>query len=536
METRHPMVTTTARQSSVQTLALPVGFKLFWYEIRAVLGQGGFGITYLAHDTNLDQLVAIKEYLPVLCATRGTANSVVPISQASSDDYQWGLGRFLEEGRVLAKFDHQAVVRVHSVFEALETAYLVMRYENGETLGTLLKREPRVDEPRLRAILFDVMSGLEAMHTAGFVHRDVKPSNIYLRANGQALLIDFGAARQGLGVQTQTVTSLVSPGYAPFEQYRSDGAAQGPWTDIYGLGATAYRVITGRAPVPAIDRSHRIINGSGDPQPRLTQSGVTGYSFGLLAAIDRALAFREQERPRTIAAWRELFETDEPVTVQVGNLAPLAVRAHSDAAQGTTVPAMHAETDVATLREPLAHSTGLLSNARRWPRAAALGIVLGAALGFALLKVSSPQTFATTGVRQMRAVEVASERRSAGEPGARPASARALMETPLAELLRAAEVDMAALRLSLPEDNNALAKFRAVLVRDPNHTAARSGVDRIVGRYLDLATAAAQKQDFDDAREYLTKASQANPRDRHVEAAAVALTRHEANPSPPQSG
>ncbi len=529
------MVTTTARQSSVQTLALPAGFKLLWYEIRAILGQGGFGITYLAHDTNLDQLVAIKEYLPVLCATRGTANSVVPISQASDDDYQWGLGRFLEEGRVLAKFDHQAVVRVHSVFEALETAYLVMRYENGETLGALLKREPRVDEPRLRAILFDVMSGLEAMHTAGFVHRDVKPSNIYLRANGQALLIDFGAARQALGVQTQTVTSLVSPGYAPFEQYRSDGAAQGPWTDIYGLGATAYRVITGRAPVPAIDRSHRIINGSGDPQPRLTQSGIIGYSFGLLAAIDRALAFREHERPRTMAAWRELFETDEPVTVQVGNLVSLLPpRPHPDAAQGATAPATHAEIDDATRREPLAHATSLLSNARRWPRAAALGIVLGAALGFALLKVSSPQTFATTDVRQMRAVEVASERRSAGEPGARPASA--LMETPLAELLRAAEADIAALRLTLPADNNALAKFRAVLARNPNHTAARSGVDRIVGRYLDLATAAAQKQDFDDAREYLTKASQANPRDRRVEAAAVALTRHEANPSPPQSG
>ena len=190
--------------------------------------------------------------------------------------------------------------------------------------------------------------------------------------------------------------------------------------------------------------------------------------------------------------------------------------------------------DVATRREPLAHATSLLSNARRWPRAAALGIVLGAALGFALLKVSSPQTFATAGVRQMRAVEVASERRSAGEPGARPASA--LMETPLAELLRAAEADIAALRLTLPADNNALAKFRAVLARNPNHTAARSGVDRIVGRYLDLATAAAQKQDFDDAREYLTKASQANPRDRRVEAAAVALTRDEAHPSPPQSG
>ena len=110
------------------------------------------------------------------------------------------------------------------------------------------------------------------------------------------------------------------------------------------------------------------------------------------------------------------------------------------------------------------------------------------------------------------------------------------METPLVELLRAAEADMAALRLSLPADNNALAKFRAVLARDPDHTAARSGVDRIVGRYLDLATAAAQKQDFDDAREFLTKASQANPRDRRVEAAAVALTRHAANPSSPQSG
>lgn len=521
---------TTDRLISAPTLALPVGCKVFWYEIRAVLGQGGFGITYLAHDTNLDQPVALKEYLPVLCATRAPDQRIVPVSDATLSDYQWGLTRFLEEGKVLAKFDHPAVVRVHSVFEALGTAYLVMRYEHGETLENRVRRERSLREGALRAILGDVMSGLEVVHAAGFIHRDVKPGNIYLRADGQALLIDFGAARQALSVQTRTVTALVSPGYAPFEQYRSDGAAQGPWTDIYGLGATAYRVITGRAPVPAVDRSHRIIDGNGDAQPRLTDAGIPGYSWSFLAAVDRALAFREADRPRTVGAWRELFDAEEPQTAEVPRGRPTAPRLSPPAV--APADAARTEHDVATFREPLTITRTLLLNEQRRPRrSATLGVIFGCALGLYGLKLASERM---SPVEDAPAAAVATVSAQSSPPA--PAAESALSRMSLAELLRAADDDMAAMRLTVPEDNNALAKFRAVLARDPDNPAAKSGVDRIVGRYLDLATAAAQKQDFRAAREYLGKASHVNPDDRRIAAAAVALSRHESNLSPPQSG
>jgi len=521
---------TTDRSTAAQTLALPVGYRLFWYEIRAVLGQGGFGITYLAHDTNLDQPVAIKEYLPVLCATRGAEQHIVPLADALASDYEWGLGRFLEEGKVLAKFDHPSVVRVHSVFEALGTAYLVMRYEEGETLESLLKRSRSLSESALRRILYDVMSGLETVHAAGFIHRDVKPGNLYLRRNGQALLIDFGAARQALSTQTQTVTALVSPGYAPFEQYRSDGAAQGPWTDIYGLGATAYRVITGRAPLPAVDRSHRIIDGHGDGQPRLTELDIEGYSWGFLAAVDRALAFREQERPRTIASWRELFEIEEPHTGEMPRTEPSRYVATQPTSTPTTVRTEQLERETATHREPLSGTPTLLLNEQRRPRrSATLGVLIGGALG-------------------LYGLALLTDREAPPDPSARasvaaietPATAVALADTrpafadlPMDVLLRAADADMAAMRLTVPADNNALAKYRAVLARDPDNGAAKAGIDHIVGRYLDLATAAAQRRDYRTAREHLSKASQANPADRRIEEAALALSRHEAGAGTP---
>ena len=273
-----PITTTQYTQS------LPIGYQVLWYEVRAVLGQGGFGITYLMHDTNLDQAVAIKEYLPSLFATRGAEQSIVPTSTGQQADFDWGLTRFIEEGRLLARLDHPAVVRVHSVFEANGTAYLVMRYEEGETLDALLKRARLIPESLLTPILMDVMDGLEHIHDNGYIHRDVKPSNIYLRRDGHAMLLDFGAARQALQSHTQTFTSLVSPGYAPFEQYRTDGAGLGPWTDIYGLGATAYRAITGRGPIPSVDRSHRILDGIGDLMPRLTAAGTSTAGWACSAS------------------------------------------------------------------------------------------------------------------------------------------------------------------------------------------------------------------------------------------------------------
>ncbi|CAN5266384.1 hypothetical protein BH11PSE10_BH11PSE10_19140 [soil metagenome] len=283
--------------------ALPAGHRLHWYVIERVLGQGGFGITHLALDTNLAQYVAIKEYLPAELARRRADATVQPRTEASAGQYAWGLDRFLAEARTLARFDHPNIVRVVSVFEANGTAYMVMRFEEGEDLATRLERCGTLDEHDLMGFLLLILDGLRLVHEAGYIHRDIKPENIYLRHDGSPVLLDFGSARQSMG-QQKTVTILVAPGYAPLEQYDGDAASQGPWTDIYGLGATCYRAITGQAPMDAVARAKGVLGSTREILKPASEIGGGRYSPRLLAAIDWALQLTEHERPQSIAQWR----------------------------------------------------------------------------------------------------------------------------------------------------------------------------------------------------------------------------------------
>ena len=283
--------------------ALPPQHRLHWYVFERALGQGGFGITYLARDTNLDQPVAIKEYLPVEVATRRPDATVRARTDEQGGRFQDGLEKFIREARTLARFDHPNVVRVHSVFEANSTAYMVMRFEEGETLAALLKRRQALPEADLMRVLLPILDGLELVHDAGYIHRDIKPDNILIRSDGSPVLLDFGSARYAIG-QARTLTILVAPGYAPFEQYYSDGESQGAWTDIYSLGATCYRAIAGRAPLDAISRSKGILGSSREILLPAAVVGSGRYSDRLLKAVDRALSFAEHERPQTIAEWR----------------------------------------------------------------------------------------------------------------------------------------------------------------------------------------------------------------------------------------
>ncbi|HSA88399.1 MAG TPA: serine/threonine-protein kinase [Burkholderiales bacterium] len=317
--------------------ALAPGYRLHWYVLEQVLGQGGFGITYLARDTNLDQPVAIKEYLPVEVAGRRSDSSVRARTEEHDERYRWGLDRFIREARTLARFDHPNIVRVYSVFEFNNTAYMVMRFERGETLAALLERRHALPEAELMRVLLPILDGLELVHNAGFIHRDIKPDNILIRDDGSPVLLDFGSARYALG-RSRTVTILVAPGYAPFEQYYSTGENQGPWTDIYGLGATCYRAIAARAPLDAITRSKGIL---GSTQEVLVPAAAVGsgrYSERLLKAIDHALAFAEKERPQTIAAWRQELP---PVTS--GSATPVIPQA---------VPTTRATVPAATVTAP----------------------------------------------------------------------------------------------------------------------------------------------------------------------------------------
>jgi len=283
--------------------ALPRGYHLHWYLLERVLGQGGFGITYLARDTNLDQRVAIKEYLPIDVATRRNDATVRARTEEHDERYHWGLERFIREARTLARFDHPNIVRVLSVFEFNNTAYMVMRFEEGSNLATILEQRGTLPEGELLRILLPILDGLELVHNAGFIHRDIKPDNIHVRADGSPVLLDFGSARQPVA-HSPSMTILVAPGYAPFEQYYSSGESQGPWSDIYGLGATCYRAICGAPPMDAIARSKGVLGSARDVLAPATAVGAGRYSPRLLKAIDHALEFAERDRPQSIAEWR----------------------------------------------------------------------------------------------------------------------------------------------------------------------------------------------------------------------------------------
>ncbi|MCH9047848.1 MAG: SEL1-like repeat protein [Proteobacteria bacterium] len=291
--------------------SLKPGHKIHWYEINEILGEGGFGITYLAHDINLNHEVAIKEYMPVDIATREADGTVHPISAEKKENYLWGLERFLDEAKTIAQFQHPNIVRVRSVFEANNTAYMVMDYELGESLHEILMRRKTLEEEDIKNIIFPIIDGIRIVHAAGFIHRDIKPANIFIRVDGDPVLLDFGSARESLGMTQQSMTSIVSRGYAPIEQHHSGDELQGSWTDIYSLGATLYRCIAGVPPSDAIDRSASISLASRDTYVSAHEFSDGQYSNGLLQAIDDALQFKIQDRPQDISEWKLKFGNEQ---------------------------------------------------------------------------------------------------------------------------------------------------------------------------------------------------------------------------------
>ena len=282
--------------------ALPRGTRLAEFELRRVLGIGGFGIVYLAFDHALEREVAVKEYMPSSLVGRSGPLQVSLLSQANAEPFSLGLRSFVNEARLLARFDHPSLVKVHRYWEANGTAYMAMPYYTGSNLHATRRRMTAPpDETWLRNILEPLLGAIERLHNEGVYHRDISPDNVILQPDGRPVLLDFGAARRVLGDKSMALTAILKPAYAPIEQYAEAGAVkQGPWTDFYSLGATLHFLLLGRAPTPATTRT--VV----DEMPPLAgqTAALPGCSAPFLRCVDWMLQPRPADRPRNVAALR----------------------------------------------------------------------------------------------------------------------------------------------------------------------------------------------------------------------------------------
>ncbi len=283
------------------------------YDVEGVLGVGGFGVVYRAREAHLQRTVAIKEYLPAAMATRDEQGRVVLRSPDHANAFAMGLQSFINEARLLARFDHPSLVRVFRFWEDNGTAYMVMPCYEGQTLYTARKAlDGPPDEAWLKALMEPLLGALDCLHREHVFHRDVAPDNILLIADADAptglrpVLLDFGAARRVITDHTQSLTAILKPSFAPIEQYaETSQLRQGPWTDLYALAAVLHYCVTGRTPVPATARTvHDDLVPLSQMAPALAQDFGRSYAPALLATIDHGLAVRPDQRLSSVAEWR----------------------------------------------------------------------------------------------------------------------------------------------------------------------------------------------------------------------------------------
>lgn len=333
-----PPAPASAPVNGIRDNTLSVGTYVGEFEITDVLGEGGFGIVYLAWDHSLERKVALKEYMPSSLAARGEGLTVSVKSARHQDTFEAGLRSFVNEAKLLAQFDHPSMVKVYRFWEANGTAYMVMPFYEGVTLKDTLKemRQPP-DEAWLMALLAPISEALEVLHEQQCYHRDIAPDNIILlKGTGKPLLLDFGAARRVIGDMTQALTVILKAGYAPVEQYAEvPGMKQGPWTDVYALAASVYFAIHGKTPPASVGR---LVNDSYVP---LTQSAAGRYSERFLKAIDHALMVKPEERTQNMAELRHdlgLHGASQDLPRQAAAPAPSAAATSRPARSSSVAP------------------------------------------------------------------------------------------------------------------------------------------------------------------------------------------------------
>ncbi len=291
--------------------ALPPGTRLGEFELLSLLGVGGFGIVYLAFDHALEREVAVKEYMPASLAGRTETMHVSLRSHSDAESFALGLRSFVNEAKLLARFDHPSLLKVHRFWEANGTAYMAMPVLRGRTLKEIrsdMTGSP--DESWMRNILTPLLGAIEKLHSEDVYHRDIAPDNIQIEPDGRPVLLDFGAARRVLSDKSQALTAILKPAYAPIEQYGEAGSVrQGPWTDIYALGATLHYMLLGRPPSPATARTVH------DEASHLTPEQVPGCTEAFLQTIDWMLRPRPLDRPQSVAELRRVLDGEAKAPV-----------------------------------------------------------------------------------------------------------------------------------------------------------------------------------------------------------------------------
>ena len=366
---------TGGRHSGDDTHALPIGTRLNEFELTQRIGEGGFSIVYLAWDHSLERRVAVKEYMPGALASRFGETQIRPRSERHRETFEAGLKSFVNEARLLARFDHPALVKVYRFWEANGTAYLVMPLYEGVTLKETVRAMPQPpNEAWLLSLLAPLTAALEVMHAERCYHRDIAPDNVMMLAEGgKPLLLDFGAARRVIGDMTHALTVILKPGFAPVEQYAEiPDLKQGAWTDVYALAATVYWAIMGKTPPASVGRM------LSDAYVPLQRSAADRYSQRFLQAIDRALAVHPDARTQSIAAFRREIGIDPggdedtagaPLPMSSDSEATVirpirsAPRAEDRAARPATLPASESRTPAALSSRSCATS----ACSRSWP-------------------------------------------------------------------------------------------------------------------------------------------------------------------------
>ena len=431
--------------------ALPVGTRLAEdYRIERILGAGGFGITYLAEETPLARLVTIKEYFPVDFAIRDANQAAQPRSGDCTGDYEWGLDRFLDEARTLARFDHPNIVRVYRFFRQNNSGFIVLHYEDGKSFKAWLKalgRAPRQHE--LDRVVPPLLDALSLIHASDFLHRDIAPDNIIIRSDGSPVLIDFGSARGDIAQHSRTVSALVKPGYSPYEQYATTGRQQGPWTDIYSLAATLYQAVTGKRPP---DSPSRMVE---DELVPARDAAISSYRPAFLAAIDAALALDVTARPRSVDDWRKQLLAPAPPPESA--VAPAADSASED--KGEAAPAAAGSSLKSKLKakakakEPVAAGDAPAVEA---VQAAAPQKAPKVAAAAAPAAVASPAEEPAKPASAGRVAAIFSEWRArraarpAPSPAPKPPAAKAAASAPIAAAVAAAPAAAAPPKTNLP--------------------------------------------------------------------------------------